>query len=406
MKLLHGVFPVLILISSLFLILVPIRSIAGETTRIYVDPPVIVDPSVFFNVSINVENVTGLAGVQWSLTWNASFLKVVKMTEVMFHEVTPKTEWDNIWVNVHDIDNVAGIAEYAYLFADGPRAIEGGYCPINGSHTMAILTFQLVGVGNCSLQISNTILADFWSNAILHEVTGGSVSNRIEPDPIQPGPIEDSQLLFYTSPHRVKNDSLTVGSTFSANIDMQTIAEHRGIICLTFNLMWDATVLECIGATDIMFHEVTPPNETDNFSSDVYIMEGRVEILSSFVNFSRASEGGYSPIFGNHTVATMTFRVKSVGATLLHLERCWAFDVLSSTILHSSLDGFFVNRMNGDLNGDRLVDLFDALIFAKSFGAYLMVYPGHARWNEEADLNGDGQIDIFDAIQFAAIFRP
>jgi len=406
MKLKCGLFLVLILISSVFLILVPVKSVADQPVRVCIDPPVITNPDVLFNVSINIENVVGLAGAAWHLSWDPSLLQVVKMNEVMFHQVTPQSEWDNIWQIAHDVDNVAGTADYCYLFVSGPRALSGGYCPINGTYTMAVFTFQLVGTGNCSIQISDSKLCDYPDNPIPHEVAGGFVSNSIPPNPIQSGPIGDSQLLFLINPHRMKNESFTVGSTFSVNLDMQMIAPHRGIIGMEYVVEWNPNVLECVNATEIMFHEVTPVNESDNiFDGGIYITDGRVEGYTTFVNYSRASAGGYSPIFGNHTVTTLTFRVKGVGATLLHLERCWASDVSDSTILYSTLDGFFGNRRNGDLNGDGAVDVFDAIVFAKSYGTFLAVYPGYSTWNEEADLNGDGRIDIYDAIQFAALYR-
>jgi hypothetical protein len=46
------------------------------------------------------------------------------------------------------------------------------------------------------------------------------------------------------------------------------------------------------------------------------------------------------------------------------------------------------------------VNLFDALTFAQSYGAYWNGF----KWNEEADINGDQQIDILDAIFLGKLF--
>jgi hypothetical protein len=54
----------------------------------------------------------------------------------------------------------------------------------------------------------------------------------------------------------------------------------------------------------------------------------------------------------------------------------------------------------GDLNGDGVVDIFDAIIFSDAFGSK----PGDPNWNPYADFNGDGVIDIYDAITFASHF--
>jgi hypothetical protein len=51
----------------------------------------------------------------------------------------------------------------------------------------------------------------------------------------------------------------------------------------------------------------------------------------------------------------------------------------------------------GDLNVDGKVDRQDATAAANAFGSYL----GHPRWNPNADINGDNIVDIYDAIILA-----
>jgi hypothetical protein len=52
----------------------------------------------------------------------------------------------------------------------------------------------------------------------------------------------------------------------------------------------------------------------------------------------------------------------------------------------------------GDLNGDKIVDIYDAIILANHFGFNRY----HPAWNPNVDLNDDGLIDLFDAILLAA----
>ena len=61
---------------------------------------------------------------------------------------------------------------------------------------------------------------------------------------------------------------------------------------------------------------------------------------------------------------------------------------------------FSPSRVPGDINGDGVVDILDALLLA---GAFLS-RPGSPRWNPNADLNNDGIIDIFDALLLALHF--
>jgi hypothetical protein len=395
----------LLLLSYVNVAIDPIRSVSAAPVRVYVDPPLLVDPNVLFNVSVRVDNLLDLAGAEWTLTWDPNLLKVVKMTEVMFHEVTPQEEWDNIWRLLHEVDNVVGAANYAYMHLDFTRADNGGYLPIAGNHTMAILTFQVVGTGNCSLHLASVKLANnaWYPASIEHETTDGFFCNAVEPPPLPPGPIEDSQLLFYISPHRVMNESLTVNGTFSVALKMDTIASHRGIIAAEFELQWNSTLLEFVSMTEMMFQAVTPETERGNIVTFYWWDNaiGKVGLLSDHPsNLTQALQKGYLPLFGNHTLAVVTFKVKNIGRCLLHLTFCRAQDVTGATALYSSSDGYFGNMMKGDMNGDDVVDLLDALAFATCFG----LSSGYPSWNEEADLNGDGGIDVFDAIQLAACF--
>jgi len=59
-----------------------------------------------------------------------------------------------------------------------------------------------------------------------------------------------------------------------------------------------------------------------------------------------------------------------------------------------------VTYVFGYMNVDGKVDMYDALIFAASYGAR----PGDSTWNPDCDLNNDGVINIYDALLFARSF--
>ena len=60
-----------------------------------------------------------------------------------------------------------------------------------------------------------------------------------------------------------------------------------------------------------------------------------------------------------------------------------------------------VITLPADITNNGLVDIFDAILLANSFGASM----GEAKWNRYADLNSNGTIDIFDAILLANSFN-
>jgi len=53
-----------------------------------------------------------------------------------------------------------------------------------------------------------------------------------------------------------------------------------------------------------------------------------------------------------------------------------------------------VPTIEGDINWDGVVDIFDVVLAAKAFGST----PGDSMWNRAADLNGDDVVDIFDIV--------
>jgi hypothetical protein len=55
----------------------------------------------------------------------------------------------------------------------------------------------------------------------------------------------------------------------------------------------------------------------------------------------------------------------------------------------------------GDITGNGLVDIFDAIQLANAFGTSI----GEMRYNPDADLSGNGKVDIFDAILLAGNFN-
>jgi PKD repeat protein len=54
----------------------------------------------------------------------------------------------------------------------------------------------------------------------------------------------------------------------------------------------------------------------------------------------------------------------------------------------------------GDVNGDGMVDIYDAILVAASYGSSL----GGPNWNSNADFNSDGMVDIYDAIMLSGNF--
>jgi len=123
-----------------------------------------------FSVSIIIANIPadpGMIGVQFKMSWDPTVLKALNMTEVMFHLVTPPSEWFNIWGIKNVVDNSVGYVFYAYVWVDPYRAINEGYAPISGNYTLATVTLQALSQGSTTLHFYEVAVGDENGRAVI-----------------------------------------------------------------------------------------------------------------------------------------------------------------------------------------------------------------------------------------------
>ena len=143
-------------------------SAEDETVIIRIEPDTLeVNPGDTFNITIYIEKVPeepGIAGIEFQLAWDPMILKGVSMEEVLFHSVTPESEWGNIWRLKHVVadDHVW----YAYTWMDMDAAISGGYAPITGNHTLAIVTLSAISEGATTLEFTSVKIGDPDANPV------------------------------------------------------------------------------------------------------------------------------------------------------------------------------------------------------------------------------------------------
>lgn len=206
---------------------------------------------------------------------------------------------------------------------------------------------------------------------------------------------------------RVQPENVTVkeGAVFSVSLVIENVPADPGIVGVQFVMSWDPTVLRALNMTEVMFHNVTPPSEWDN----IWELKNVINNTAGFVYYAytwqdenRASNGGYSPISGNYTLATVTLEALKVGSTNLHFSIMNVGDPNAQPLPTLTVDGnvnvSIPSDPKGDINGDGVVDLFDALLLAQHFGSK----QGDVGWAANYDLNGDGVVDIFDIIILAS----
>jgi parallel beta-helix repeat protein len=230
-------------------------------------------------------------------------------------------------------------------------------------------------------------------------------------------PGNDAKVQFYLEP-----SSLTVrkGQTFNVTVKLDNMPEYPGFVGLEFQIQWNSSVLNGVGMEEILFRSVTPEDEQSNIwnvASTISLGAARYayvwwEMYTAYIN-------GYWPIWGNHSVATITLKAVGEGNCTLtpvvvkagsdtygpeeiaHLIYVWgAMDgsLLNVTVRGSNIE--VKNRSPGDCNDDGKVDIMDTIAFSHSFGSNL----GDLRYDEAADQNFDGVVDMYDVLIVAANF--
>ena len=376
------VIALVILLASYAYLAVSPRGQAVDPVNLYIDPAkidnVALTPNTTFNVSVKIDNIPadpGLAGIQITVVWDEAILKGVSMQEIIFHEVTPPDQWSNIWQISNKVTNNS--AAYAFAFQDVQAATEAGYCPINGSHTVANIILKVVGTGKSTISFSVDKLGDPQANDVAHVTTGATFSNVGAPLP----------AFLFVDPEKISNGSLGLGAVFSINVKIVNASDVAG---LEFKLGFNASALNVQSVVK---------------GSSIPVSDTPIIQIDNSTGFAKFNVSLSTPLNGNGSVAVFQFQVmaENVKSSPLHLYDVALVDSGGVTLPSpSTADGSFSNLKiaPGDLNHDGIVDIKDAIIFSLAFGST----PSDQDWNPEADMDGNGEVDVFDMIKIAMNF--
>lgn len=152
----------------------------------------------------------------------------------------------------------------------------------------------------------------------------------------------------------------TAGQGYNVGIDV-TVG-NQGDFAETFNLTVYANTIETVIAT----------------FSDIALESGISITLNCTWNTTGFAYGDYTLI-------------------------AYAWPVENETNISNNfmVDGMVYVGIPGDVNGDGMVDIYDAILLAGAFNSQ----PASPDWNPNADINGDQIVDIYDAIILAANFN-
>ena len=298
---------ILVILAATFLLSMPIHYGKSESEAVlYIDPPSIIDeslqPPATFTVYVKVANVTDLWGFEFKVRWNNTLLECID------HELSPPETWTNFFTAKDDV-----VQDEGYYWAS-VVALAGE--PFSGDCVLASLTFQVIGTGMCPIEFFYDILGDTAGDPIDHTVQNGFFSNqkivvptlRVDPAYVEAYP----------------------GDTFEVKVNIEDVEDMGGF---DFKLLWNATILECIGVNITL-----PP--TWNITEGTALVNANVtdnEIGRYHVSVAYLPPA--EPFTGSQTLVTLTFKAWEPGTTLLELEDVVIVDSLENPISVNEEEG-------------------------------------------------------------------
>lgn len=206
------------------------------------------------------------------------------------------------------------------------------------------------------------------------------------------------------------------GQTCTVNITFENLPPKEvGAVAFLFTLSWNSSILEATSMEEVAFHSATPEEEWfDNIEIGIYWIHnhvgeggtvGQASLTATWRDLPRALAGGYAPLTGNGTFATITFKGKQVGTSILNFDQVTviAYDPDNPASRYRYLPVASINgqieqqTIWSDINHDGTVDIYDAILLTHLFGTT----PSDPKWDPKADINSDGVIDIYDAMMLA-----
>ena len=387
-----------------------------------------------FSIDIAISDVLDLYGWEFKLSWNASLLDVVNVTEGTFLKNGGSTFW---YYKVNETDG--------RLVAD--CTLLGDVQGVSGSGVLATITFNVLDVGNCSLDLYEVTLLDSSEQLIACQVIDGYGSFRaphdialvdisFSPNVVLPGDIVNINVTVENQ--GAYNESFNV----SVYVDSTKIGEKsvslNENLAVTLQFEWNTTNFdkgdyEISASADPVKDEIETADNSMTANGTVTILYPGHDIsilnvasiksvvgqgYSTDITVSVKNYGIYSETF-NVTVYVNasiigTEEVTLSSATLATLTFIWnttGFDKGNYTtsayaqpvpneveIADNEKSGETVYvGLPGDINADGGVYIDDIAAIAQVFGAE----SGFPSYKPECDITNDGQI-LIDDVSIAA----
>jgi PKD repeat protein len=187
------------------------------------------------------------------------------------------------------------------------------------------------------------------------------------------------------------------------------IAAHLYILSNNYTVTLNVTDSQGLWSTTSETVEVAPPEPQANFTWYPVPPKANQTVTFDATSSKPGWNGTAHPPIVNYTWDFGDGNVTSGNyPTIVHMYTAIGNYTVTLTVVDDNeLEGSIAktvavqtNVLIGDLNGDGIVNILDAIVFANSFGKNR----GDPGFNPAADMNGDGTVNVLDAIIMANHF--
>jgi len=124
--------------------------------------------------------------------------------------------------------------------------------------------------------------------------------------------------------------------------------------------------------------------------------------VTCYANTSTAAEQNVEVSRESSSVVTLSWSTAGFAYGNYTMSAYWQpVQSETNTANNLCLGGNVTVTIPGDIKGDGVVDIYDAIMLAGAFNTR----PGMLHWNANTDINGDNSVDIYDAIILAGHFN-
>ena len=214
--------------------------------------------------------------------------------------------------------------------------------------------------------------------------------------PLLSGVVTSSSPTVFVDPSYVIDEALQAGSKFTVHVNVSGVSD---LFTWHVKMSWNTSVLNVssVGYGEFLSGTASPYGTSSSLQDVIGVFND-----AGYAWVAESVLGEYPGVSGNGSLASIEFLVVDYGCTDININ---ITENLPTKLLNSegnsisftTVNGYFSNKILGDIDGDGDVDRYDFGTFAGAYGSKT----GDPNYDIECDLDSDGDVDRYDFGIFA-----